>query len=103
MREEVRLAVGAAGEECVERGEVCVGGGVDVRDVDLVLAVADNTELAGAGAGEDAWEEVIVSGTPDEVRAQRADLKFFGSGLEGDLLGDGLSLGLSAEPVVAVG
>ena len=30
-----------------------VGRGVDVRDVDLVLAVADDAQLAGTGAGED--------------------------------------------------
>ena len=103
LREEVRLAVGAADEERIERAEVRVGGGIDVRDVDLVLAIADDAELAGAGPGEDAWEEVIVSGAPDQVRAQGADLQFVRSGLQGDLLGDGLSLGVSAEPVVAVG
>jgi hypothetical protein len=65
LREEVRLTVGATGEEGIERAEVCVGGGVDVRDIDLVLAVADDAELAGASTSEDAWEEVVVSGTPD--------------------------------------
>jgi hypothetical protein len=54
LREEVGLAVGASGEERVQRAEVRVGRGVDVRDVDLVLAVADDAELAGARAGEDA-------------------------------------------------
>ena len=102
LREEVGLAVGPAGEERVEGAEVRVGRRVDVRDVDPVLAVADDAEPSGAGAGEDAREKMMVARPPDEVRSERADLEPVRSRLERDLFGDGLRLGIGAEPVVAV-
>ena len=42
LGDEVGLPIGAPCEERIERAEVRVGRGVDVRDVNAVLAVADD-------------------------------------------------------------
>lgn len=46
------------------------GGVVDVGDVHEVGSVADLDELSCPGAGDDAWEEVRVAGSEDEVGAE---------------------------------
>ena len=57
-------------------GEVGGDGVFDVDHVHAVGAVADDAEAAGAGAGEDAGDEVRIADAPDEVGAE-------GDGAEG--------------------
>lgn len=86
--------------------EVGVDDVVDVGEVDAVLAVADDAELAGAGSLEDAGDEVGVVVAPDEVGAQGDGFEVAGGeavGGEDGFFGDDFGGGIGAGDVGAVG
>ena len=85
--------VGAAGCGGVVQGgfgeEVGVDGVLDVDHVDLVGARADDAEATGAGAGEDARNQVRIADTPDQVWTKGDRAKVGPVGGEDFAFGDG--------------
>ncbi len=59
-----------------------VGGVGDVDHVDAVAPFADDSEAAGAGAREDARDEVRVAHSPNKMRAKRDGAELVGVGRE---------------------
>ena len=70
--------------------QVRVRGVVHMSHVHTVQAGPDDAEFAGPGAGDDARHEMVVAGTPDQVRPQGAGAKHFGIGGEHEAFGLGL-------------
>lgn len=84
--------VGAAGGGAVQGGfgeEVGVGGVLDVDHVDAVVAVSDDAEATGAGAGEDTRDEMRIADAPDEVGTEGDGAQGGGVGGEDFALGEG--------------
>jgi hypothetical protein len=69
--------------------EVGVRGVLDVDHVHFILAVAHDAQAAGAGAGEDARNEVRVTDPPDQMRSEGDGAKGGRIGGEDFAFGDG--------------
>lgn len=100
--------IGAAGDGGIREKffggeEMRVGGVVEVDRVHEVRAVAEAAELSGASAREDARDEMVVAGSPNQVRAQRDGGEGRAVGGEDALFGEGFGLRIGREKVRGIG
>ncbi|MBI2205500.1 MAG: hypothetical protein HYU41_16760 [Candidatus Rokubacteria bacterium] len=104
LTDEVALAGdGRTGLEPVGRKQVRVSRVLDVRDVHLVPAVADDDDLAGACALHDARNQVVVAGAPDEVRPERRGQEVAAVRGDDGALGHGLRRRVARAVVLRIG
>ena len=84
-----------AGFEPVGGQKVGTGGVIDVDRIDQRVVTTYAPELPAPGSGDDPRKQVVVARAPDQVRAKRNRRQVGPIGLEDDLLGLSLGLGIS--------
>lgn len=93
----------AGGPQCCFGSQVCGSSIFDVGDRHKILPCSDLSQAAMAGCVEKFGDEVIVAGSPDQVRPQGAgEEAMLSGGIEDGLFGEGFGEWVVAEPAFGV-